>query len=195
MCVNFNVQVFINGQLVGGATEVTAGLADGSLEKLIAASTEPALPPAVQKAVSSLKHPTAPEDAETAAQRVETAKKEEAMEVLKAELQAAGFGSGGGASSSIFSSSQALLWLQNNKGMDVGAAVDVLKGLLAANKLTFASSSNNSMTVELKAENEMGLKWVSDCPLGSTLSAPLNVHYTWYGPPRSAVQVNKKIKK
>jgi hypothetical protein len=47
-------QIFVNGDLLGGASEVKALLENGNLKQLIEASTKPALPTAIQNVVSAL---------------------------------------------------------------------------------------------------------------------------------------------
>ncbi|KAH7624445.1 hypothetical protein Ndes2526B_g00645 [Nannochloris sp. 'desiccata'] len=47
-------QIFVDGGLIGGASDVKTGLENGSLKQLIQASTRPALPTAIQNVVSAL---------------------------------------------------------------------------------------------------------------------------------------------
>lgn len=185
-------QVFVGGQLIGGASDVTAGLKDGSFTRRVqeSASTPP-LPPTIQAALKAAL-PAKPTKEEQASTNARTENEAE-LKSFAASVQSAGFG---GSPGSTFSATKALRWLQDAKAMAPPAAVKVLASLQAANILTlgpgisFKSDSEGDLSSILSVGKDVTVRWVADCPLATSLSAPLNEHYTWYGPPRSAVQVS-----
>ena len=186
-------QIFVGGQLVGGASEVAAGLKDGSFTRRVEEASTSPLPPAIQNALAEfLEQQHHASDNSNFSSSDTASKKDTAdLRLLAASMQKSGFGGSPGA---IFNSSKALKWLQMENQATPEAAASTLGTLQAANILTLGPDIGlQDLDVDLTSVSNSGkdviLRWVGDCPLGTSLKEPLNVHYAWFGPPRSAVEV------
>jgi glutaredoxin len=194
-------QVFISGQLIGGATELLHGLEDGTLSQLIAraeSSGSPALPFQVEQALRAGEGGDSTSSASNETARAEA----ESLQVLKTlaeEMQQAGVGTADSRPfPGAFRLRQGVERLQVMRGMTVEEAIDVIGKMQATQIVTLVNGSDPQTTVTAAAGNlppeTAVLRWVSLCPWPSRLDQSLNAHFRWFGPARPGVEVSADLR-
>eukprot|EP00887_Chlorella_sp_A99_P001935 scaffold18.g1935.t1 len=187
-------EVFVQGRLLGGATELVAALEDGSLKAQLAAAGggQPALPPALRETIDAALKSSA-DSAAGAGEEAESAELSK-LAALAEQMKAAGLGTAH--SQTQFSLHAALEWVQQARGLCLAGpeAAQLLGQLQAAQLLTLAGSGSAqtdvAITPELAAQHpSTRLLLVADAPLPSRLGEPLNSHFCWFGPARPASEV------
>lgn len=193
-------QVFVQGRLLGGATELVAALEDGSLKAQLAAAGggQPALPPALRETIDAALKSSA-DSAAGAGEEAESAELSK-LAALAEQMKAAGLGTAH--SQTQFSLHAALEWVQQARGLCLAGpeAAQLLGQLQAAQLLTLAGSGSAqtdvAITPELAAQHpSTRLLLVADAPLPSRLGEPLNSHFCWFGPARPASEVAEGLRR
>lgn len=180
-------QIFIDGQLIGGSSELSTALQDGSLQKLLSSEyttqqTSP-LPPSLQQllSASSVQNPSHHQD------------NNNKLDQLKNEINlrlnnpTSPF--------SLFEATSALLSSPKPGSSSFPRdPIDALASLQRAQYLTILSGAHPQTPLEeLKTLNpnttssdRVMLQWVDCIPMNTTrIDQPLNTHYQWFVPPIS----------
>ncbi|KAI7842058.1 hypothetical protein COHA_004256 [Chlorella ohadii] len=191
-------QVFVGGQLLGGAAELQAALADGSLQQRLQSVADAALPAELQAILSSkgAAQGAAADDAAAAAagEGDQHSRLQQLAAGLRDEL----------ASSSrdrSFSLQRAVEWVQQQQqACTAEAAAAALARLQAAQLLAIAvpaGSRDAELPLSLQLAQQrphLRLRLVADAPPPQRWSQPLNGQFAWFGPARPAEQVAASLR-
>lgn len=185
-------QVFVGGQLLGGAAELKAALADGGLWQMLAATPAAALPGELQGILQSKAAALGPAGgaAGVAARDGSWHGRPHQLAVeLKEALAAA-------SSDHTFALQQAAQWLQQQgQGATPEAAAAALAELQGAQLLTVAVPAGSqdaelALSQQLAQQRpDLALRLVADAPPPQRWRQPLNGQFAWFGPARPAEQV------
>lgn len=190
-------QVFVRGQLLGGATELKAALEDGSLWEILAATSAAALPGELQGILQSkaaAQGPAACAVAAAAGVAAGGGSEHGRLQQLGAQLREA---LAAASSDHTFTLQQAAQWLQQqHPEATPEAAAAALAELQAAQLLTVACPAGSpdaelALSQQLAQQRpDLALRLVADAPLPQRWRQPLNGQFAWFGPARPAEQVS-----
>lgn len=182
-------QIFVGGQLLGGASELLPLLQDGSLQRRLVATAAPPLPAELQQllqaAAAAVKPAAGP--AVGAAEDGERARLQQLASELCAALAAG--------AAHTFTLQQAAQWLQQAKGEAPDAAAAALGQLQVAQLLVVAEPAGHAdaelpLSAQLVQQRpQLLLRLAADAPPPERWSEPLNGQYAWFGPARPAEEV------
>ncbi len=184
--------VFVGGQLLGGAAELTAALADGSMQRRMEGASGTSLPAELQQILQSkgAAQGAAADDAVAAA--AEVGSERGSLRQLATELRNA---LASASRDRSFSLQQAMEWVQQQQACTPEAAAAALAELQAAQLLAVAvpaGSRDAELPLSLQLAQQrphLQLRLVADVPPPRRWAQPLNGQYAWFGPARPAEQV------
>ena len=180
-------QIFVGGQLLGGASELLPLLQDGSLQRRLAATAAPPLPAELRELLQA---------AVAAGPAAAAADGERArLQPLASELRAA-LASG---AAHTFTLQQAAQWLQQAKGLAPEAAAAALGQLQTAQLLAVAVPAGQPdaelpLSAQLVQQRpQLLLHLATDAPPPARWNEPLNGQCAWFGPARPAEEVRARM--
>jgi hypothetical protein len=189
------VQVFVGGQLIGGATELQRQLADGSLATLLASETlSPPLPEDLRGVLLADTRATAGSNDDISL--VESAEREALAPLADSLRQSSQRGA-------AFSLRAALDALQaGGTSATLAIAISTLARMQSLQLITLASTSQSYPQADapineamLTRQPNQRLRLVADPPPLSSISQPLNAGHAWFGPARSARSAGETVRR
>ncbi|KAK9830046.1 hypothetical protein WJX72_009394 [[Myrmecia] bisecta] len=195
-------QVFLNGELLGGASEVVELLGSGQMQKLVQQADKPALPDSLRQAVQAAAPPA---EASTSSVLMPSgvSKEEysklrsmaERMHSLQGGVERKGHRKWLSANENTFTLKEATQWvIQQKLTADSPAALQLVAQLQQAHLLSVVEGESVDLAkTSLAPNSDLLVRLTADTPkarLGQTLNGQL----PWYGSARGASEVAEGLR-